>query len=65
MTGDAQRKLFALRIVMAMECSPAQFKALGNQPQLGVYRWLKVAKGLHGKTMHELAKMYLECVFSV
>jgi len=65
MSGDNQLKLFALRIVTAISWTPALTMTLGEQPQAGVYRWLKVAKGLHGKTMHELAKMYLECVFSV
>ena len=65
MSGDNQLKMIALRIVMAITWTPALTMTLGEQPQLGVYRWLKVASGLHGKTMHELARMYIECVFSV
>jgi hypothetical protein len=65
MTESNQLKVVACRIVMAIQWTPALRMALGEQPQLGVYRWLMVAKGIHGKTMDELVEMYLECALSV
>jgi len=65
MSGDNQLKFLAWRIAAAISWTPAMRRALGEDPQLGVYRWLKVAGGLHGKTPEQLAEMYLECVFSV